>query len=247
LWSIVILIIGLFFGSFINVVAHRFKANFKSIFLGRSICPKCKKTLLWYDLIPIFSYIFLQGRCRFCKKTISWHYLAVELLTGLIFLAIFQYYGFDGRSLLLFLFTIPLMIILASDLKDNIIPDVFLGASFIIILFWRLTMPTFWQDVLIAVLAASIFFFFLALVSKGSWMGWGDVKLVAVLGLWLAYPKIIVGLFLAFLLGSIVGIGLLAVKKKKWKDTVPFGPFLIIGCFLAFFWADILIKWYLGI
>ena len=247
MWEIIAFLIGLVFGSFANVVAWRLPENWKAIFLARSHCPHCRKILAWYDLIPLLSYLVLQGQCRHCKKAISWHYFLVELLTGLSFALLCHFYGFSWSSLLLYFLVVCLMIVVAFDLKDNLIPDLFVGLGFIFALFWRLWGPTDWLYVCWGLGGSLVFFTLLAGLGRGKWMGWGDVKLVGLLALWLAYPKIIVGLFLAFFVGALVGVWLLITKEKKWQDEVPFGPFLILGALVAFFWGQYLIKWYLGI
>ncbi len=254
------LLFGFCCGSFLNCVIYRLEKK-KSFIRGRSFCPKCKHILAWYDLIPIFSFLVLQGKCRYCKKKISIQYPLVELATGLLFLLIFNgspmltTYGFQIFKLFYLLVIACLLeIIFIYDLKHYIIPDkivysaiaiVFLGHLFGISnlgfrIFENLKMP------FVAAITAGIFFFLIWLVSRGKWMGFGDVKLAFLMGLILGFPNILVALFLAFFLGAIIGLGLIFSGRKTLKSEIPFGPFLITGTFIGLFCGGQIINWYLS-
>ncbi|MDD4989768.1 MAG: prepilin peptidase [Candidatus Pacebacteria bacterium] len=269
----IVLLFGFCCGSFLNCVIYRLEKR-KSFVCGRSFCPKCKHTLAWYDLIPILSFIVQKARCRYCHKKISWQYPIVEISTGLILFFIFYFLFFNHflfsifyltEFLFLAIISCLLIVIFAYDLKHFIIPDkaiypaiifVFLGRLFGFLnfehwnlfgnsdlgfrIFKNLKMP------LVAGLSAGVFFFLIWLVSRGRWMGFGDVKLAFLLGLFLGWPNILVGLFFAFLTGSIAGLFLIVLKKKKMKSEVPFGPFLVIGTFIGLFWGEKIIHWYLS-
>ncbi len=242
---------GLFIGSFLNCVIYRLEKK-KSFIRGRSFCPKCKHTLAYYDLIPILSFIVLKAKCRYCHKKISFQYLLVELATGFLFLLAFIFsspdLGFMIYEWIIFSF---LVLIFVFDLKHYIIPDkVVYPAIVVAILFIILNLYIVNHKSIIGPLAAglsaSAFFLLIWLVSRGKWMGFGDVKLAFLMGLFLGWPNILVGLFLAFLMGSIVGLILIALKKKKMKSEVPFGPFLVLGTFVGLFWGEKIIHWYLS-
>jgi leader peptidase (prepilin peptidase) / N-methyltransferase len=257
------LLLGLIVGSFLNSVTYRLDKG-ESFVLGRSYCPNCRHQLYWLDLVPLFSFIFLLGQCRYCKKKISWQYPIVELATGILFVLIFQFFIFH-QGLISFNFqnffnvfylliaSCLFIIIFVYDLKHYLIPDGVVYSGIILAILFDIFYPLFFahNHGLILQYALSGFFaclFFLAifLISKGRWMGFGDVKLSLFMGFFLGYPKIIVALFLAFFTGAIIGVGLIILKKKKISSEIPFGPFLVAGTFLALFLGGTLIKWYLG-
>jgi prepilin signal peptidase PulO-like enzyme (type II secretory pathway) len=243
---------GLCIGSFLNCFIYRLEI--KKSLKGRSFCPHCKHELSWLDLFPVFSFLFLQGKCRYCNKKISWQYPAVELATAVIFLLIFCAQGAPASGWqffnLAFLFYIAsvLIIIFVYDLKHYIIPDKVLFPAIIISVFYNIffnynnILNYFW-----GVLVGAGFFLAIFLISKGNWMGFGDVKLAVLMGLLLGLPNVLAALFLAFFFGAIIGIILMVFGKKKMKSEIPFGPFLIIGTFLALLWGQEIINWYLFI
>jgi prepilin signal peptidase PulO-like enzyme (type II secretory pathway) len=245
-----VFVLGACIGSFLNCYIYRLE-NKKSL-KGRSFCPHCKHTLNWQDLFPVFSFLFLRGKCRYCKKKISWQYPVVELATGIIFLLIFNF-KFLSILNLAFLFYVAsaLIIIFVYDLKHYIIPDKVLFPAIIVTFLYRL-FESFWIPAsagmtVLAVIISAGFFFVIWLVSKGKWMGFGDVKLAVLMGLLLGLPNVLVALFLAFFFGAIIGVILMVLEKKNLKSEIPFGPFLIAGTFLALFWGPQIIQWYLKI
>ncbi len=258
LLTIFIFFLGLAVGSFLNVVIARIDTP-KSIWLARSSCPKCKHKLSAWDLIPLLSFVVLGGKCRYCKKKISWEYPLVELITGAAFLMLFWFFnGFlvanNPGSIEIYLnlffyfsYTAFLIIIFVYDLKHYLILDRVVLPAAIFALLGSLFTPMGIVSALLGSVVAGVFFLLLFLVSRGKWMGGGDVKLAFVIGLMLGWPNILVGLFLAFVLGAIFGIGLMLSKKKKWKDKLPFGTFLALGTFLAFIIGNYVIDWYMGL
>ena len=264
-YFIFIFLLGLCIGSFLNCVIYRMELQENmpkdspgrkavSFMRGKSFCPHCKHDLSWQDLIPVFSFLFLKGKCRYCKKNISIQYPLVELLTGLLFLLIFFAIGgpISGWNFLiyfLFLLIISsfLIIIFIYDLKHYIIPDKVLfpaiGIVFLEQLIFNFRFLNF--NPLWAGFGACAFFLFIFLISGGRWMGFGDVKLAFFMGLFLSYPNILAALFLAFFLGAIIGVGLIVFGSKNLKSEIPFGPFLIIGTFIALFYGQEIIQWYM--
>jgi prepilin signal peptidase PulO-like enzyme (type II secretory pathway) len=254
---IIIFVFGLATGSFLNSVIYRLDKN-ESFLKGRSYCPNCKHQLSWKDLIPIFSFLELQGKCRYCKKPISLHYPLVELATGILFVGVFHI-TFPNFlfSIFYFLLSSFLIIIFVYDLKHYIIPDAVILLAIVIALLYQIfNFPariataggqfSIFNPILSA-LGASLFFLAIFLISKGKWLGFGDVKLAFFMGLFLGFPNILVALFLAFFIGAIIGIGLIIFGRKTLKSEVPFGPFLVIGTFIAFFFGNQIINWYLDI
>ena len=258
-------IFGLAIGSFLNSVIYRLDTR-ESIIKTRSHCPYCKKTLSWFELIPLMSFILQKGKCLKCKKKISWQYPLVELATGILFALVinFQFSIFNKFSIFNFQFSISLLfwlfvvscliVIFVCDLKHYIIPDQVIYPAILVAGIWYLVFGIFIRDTkyeilttFLAALAAGAFFLAIVLVSKGKWMGVGDIKLALFMGLVLGWPKILVALFLAFLIGAFVSIILIILKKKTLKSEVPFGPFLAGGTIIAIFWGNVLINWYLGL
>ena len=263
---------GLIVGSFLNSIIYRLSTGaphqllFKSGGgLSRSFCPDCRHTLSWQDLIPLLSFLILKGKCRYCHQPISSQYPLVELATGTLFALVFNYLstlpGFVNLILLLVI-TCFLIIIFVYDLKHYIIPDKIIypaiATAFLYQLFrilelgnwnlfgiWNLEFGIL-RPILSAVLASG-FFLIIVFLSRGRWMGVGDIKLAFLMGLVLGFPNILVALYSAFLLGAIIGVGLIISGKKTLKSEVPFGPFLVTGTFIALFWGQTIIEWYLNL
>jgi len=244
---LIVFIFGTFIGSFLNCVIYRLENN-QSFLKGRSFCPNCKNKLGFFDLFPIFSFVFLKGKCRYCSKKISVQYPLVEILTGILFLLIFNFHTLIN-SIYLIIISCFLIIIFVYDLKHYLIPDKVIYPAIVVVFFYQLIfnfqMTSFWSF-LLSGLGASGFLFLIWFFSKGKCMGFGDVNLAFFMGLFLGWPNILVAMFSAFFIGAIIGVGLIISGKKKLKSQVPFGPFLIIGTFLALFWGQNLIDWYLN-
>lgn len=239
---------GLMAGSFLNCVIYRLEVG-ESFFGGRSYCPHCRHQLGFFDLVPILSFVLLRGRCRYCQKSISIQYPLVELATACLFVLFFLHFGFGLDLIFGFLILGFLVIIFVYDLKHYLIPDSVVYPAIAIAFLYRLFEIFNFElvsDYLLPAILAASFFLSIVLISKETWMGMGDVKLGFLMGLLLGWPNTFVALFLAVFLGAIIGMGLIALGKKKMKSEVPFGPFLIIGTFAALFWADELINWYLN-
>ncbi len=272
---VVIFIFGVCVGSFLNVVAYR-SVKGGSVFIDRSECTYCKHKLSTIDLVPLLSFIFLRGRCRYCQKGISWQYPLVELSTGLLFvLALFVVF-FQGQdssfglfpflNLAYVLFVISVLItVFVTDLKSGLIPDniVFpsIGIAFIfkLVLLFLVSKETlvtlsmaghsFSQIAFDAAsgFVAGAFFFLIVLFSKGKGMGGGDIKYALFLGFALGLANTAVALFLAFLTGAAVSLILIFGGKKRFGQTVAFGPFLSLGAVVALLWGQQMLDWYLRI
>jgi len=246
-----IFLFGLAVGSFLNSIIYRLQTGENFLFT-RSHCPYCKHILNWQDLIPLFSFLILKEKCRYCQQKISWQYPLVEIATAILFLV-----GFNPQNFLFsifyFLIASLLIIIFVYDLKHYIIPDKVIYPAIFIVGIWYLVSGIFFHfytkyyilNTLYSAFGAAIFFLVIVLISSGKWMGSGDVKLALFMGLFLGFPNILVALFSAFLLGAIIGLGLIIAGKKTLKSEVPFGPFLVSGTFIALFWCNQIINWYL--
>ena len=254
---------GLAIGSFLNCVIYRLALpNFSLKNLGglksRSFCPHCKQVLSWQDLIPVFSFLILKGRCRYCQEKISWQYPLVELSTAFLFLLAYNFLPVPRTSpwYYFYYWTVIsfLIIIFVYDLKHYLIPDKIIYPAILIVFafrIWDLFLISNFEfrifNPFISALAAATFFLFIVLISKGRWMGIGDIKLAFFMGLFLGFPNILIALFLSFLIGAIIGIGLILANKKTLKSEVPFGPFLVTGTFITLFFGEKIIQHYLNL
>jgi leader peptidase (prepilin peptidase)/N-methyltransferase len=248
----VIFVFGLSIGSFLNSIIYRLKTE-ESFLKGRSHCPHCKHDLGWQDLIPILSFIILKGKCRYCQKPIFLQYPLVELATGILFLLIVFHFSSNFLfSIFYLLISCFLIIIFVYDLKYYIIPDKVIYPTILVSGIWYFLSGIFLnfytqQEIINAIYSAfgaASFFLIIVLVSRGRWMGIGDIKLAFFMGLFLSFPGILIALFSAFLVGAVLGLWLVAFGKKTMKSEVPFGPFLITGTFIALFFSQSLINWY---
>jgi len=247
-----VFLFGLILGSFLNCLIYRLETT-ESFLKGRSFCPHCKHTLAWQDLIPILSFLFLRGKCRYCSQKISWQYPLVEFFTGVLFVLVFWQTIYDLRFMIYELVIVCfLIIIFVYDLKHYLIPDKVIYPAILISGIWYFVSSIFLNlytkyeilNTIYSAFGAALFFLLIVLISREKWMGIGDIKLAFLMGLILSWPKILVALFLAFFIGAVIGIGLIAAGKKTLKSEVPFGPFLITGTFIALFWGEKLFNWY---
>ena len=238
---LVIFLFGLIVGSFLNSIIYRLSTG-ESFLFKRSSCPHCKHQLGWQDLIPIFSFLILKGKCRYCSQKISLQYPLIELATGLLFVSFFIFHF----SFFIFIIACFLIIIFVYDLKYYLIPDKIIYPAIAIALLYNVLYSYFILNTIYAAFGAAAFFLTIVLISRGKWMGVGDIKLAFFMGLLLGWPNILVALFLAFFIGAIIGVGLIVTGKKTLKSEVPFGPFLVAGTFIAMFWGQNIINWYLN-
>ncbi|MCL5289975.1 MAG: prepilin peptidase [Eubacteriales bacterium] len=245
LWWGLVFFTGAAVGSFLNVCICRMPAG-GSIVYPPSHCPACRHILNFRNLIPVFSYVFLKGRCRYCGCKISSQYPLVELITGLLFVMSAAKYGVTLstlRAILLISVVIPAA---AIDLKYKIIPDKINLAGVV------LGIPLIFESKEVFFSSAIGFFagggllFLIAVASRGG-MGGGDIKLAAVIGLLLGWKQLLLALFLAFLVGSAAGLTMTIFKVVRLKEPVPFGPYLALGALAAAMEGDRIIKWYIGL
>lgn len=248
-----IFIFGLLIGSFLNVLIYRLP-RFLPI-TGRSICPKCKKKIIWYDNIPLLSFVFLGGKCRFCHSPIWISYPLVELGTGILFVMSYQWLvreirGYQGIFELFFVFFIlsVLVVIFVTDLRYQIIPDQIIFPAIVATFLFQILNYSNDQllmtNYLLSALSSSLFFLILYFLTKRRGMGLGDVKLVFLMGLLLGFPKIILAFYLAFLTGAILGVILILIGKKRFGEHIPFGPFLTMAMVISLFWGNEILKWF---
>lgn len=258
-----IFLFGLMIGSFLNCLIWRLHQS-ESLW-GRSYCPKCKKQIAWYDNIPLLSFILLKGKCRSCQQTISWQYPAVELITGLLFLLIairnlkFEIWGnadfinqisnFQFQiSLIRDWFIISVMIVIfIYDLRWYMILDIITLPACLVVFILNLFLGFDLWNMLFSGIIGGSFFLLQYLVSRGKWIGGGDIRLGLLMGLIFGWPQVLVALVLSYFMGSIVSIGLVLASKKKWGSQIPLGVFLSVGTVLTMLRGQEILNWYLGL
>lgn len=247
---ILIIILGLAWGSFLNVCIYRIPLK-KSLILSRSLCPNCKKKIAWYDNLPILSYLILKGKCRNCKHKISIQYPVVELLSALLLFLAYLKFDLSWQFFSSFVLISILIVVSFIDLNHRIIPDIITLPGIVLGLFFSYFNP---QASLLAsvigFLSGGLSFYLLAYVGEAVFkkesMGGGDIKLAALLGAFLGWKNLIVVILLASFLGALIGGLKLTLSKSKKDKTIPFGPFLAIASVVALFWGESLIKLYLS-
>jgi leader peptidase (prepilin peptidase)/N-methyltransferase len=250
--SIAVFLFGLVVGSFNNVAAFRIPEG-KSLWAPRSFCPQCGSTIVWHDNIPLLSYAILRGQCRNCHESIPARYPLVELVTGLLYLAVFAKCGFEWRAEFLpYIFMVTVLVIVSAiDIQKQIIPNKIIYPAIPAGLAAMGAVSAVRGDAniilhsLIGLAIGGIPLGLLALaIPKG--MGMGDAKLAAFTGVFLGYYQAI-ALFFAFLLGSIFGITLMVLGRKGRKSRIPFGPYLAAGAIIALFWGPQFWDFYRGL
>ena len=244
IFYIFVFLYGIAIGSFLNVCIYRIPKN-ESVVKVRSHCMKCDYQLKWYDLVPLFSYLFLRGRCRKCKAKISVQYPLVEAINGILYLVIILVNGWEWESLLLCLLASALLVLTVIDFRTFEIP---IGINLFILTLGLVSIALDYQNWLehvIGFFAVSIFLFILIVLTKGKAIGGGDMKLMATCGLILGWKMII----LAFLIGCIIGsiIHVFRMRFTKAEHILALGPYLAAGVFIASLWGEQLLHWYLSI
>ena len=236
-------LLGIAVGSFLNVCIWRLPRE-ESIIRPGSHCPACSTVLGVRDLVPVLSWIFLRGKCRFCAARISPRYPAVELLTGGLFLVTYLHYGPSLEMIAAMVFAAFLVAITFIDLDHQIILDGMLALLAVSGLVLQLMTGAvgFWSMWLGALVGGGLLLV-LAIISQGG-MGGGDVKFAAALGFWLGWPGILLGLFIGFVAGGAISLLLLATGLRGRKDFIPFGPFIALGAWIALLYGKNILAWY---
>ncbi|MCM1126664.1 MAG: prepilin peptidase [Lachnospiraceae bacterium] len=237
-----IFLFGAVIGSFLNVCIYRIPRG-EEVVKTPSHCPRCGKTLKWYELIPIVSFFIQGGRCRNCKERISFQYPVVESANGLFYLWIFCRMGYQPLGILYCLCTSVLMVLAVIDWRTLEIPpgcNYFIGGLGVIRL---LLEPSGWKGQAVGFLAVSGLFLLVYLITKGNGIGGGDIKLMAAAGFFIGWQKILLALAIGSIVGSVIHISLMKLKDKS--RVLAFGPYLALGIFCAMLYGDELISWYL--
>ncbi|MDD5131778.1 MAG: prepilin peptidase [bacterium] len=248
--AVIVFLFGLLFGSFANVCIYRLPRN-ESIVFPASHCPACNNLIPWYDNIPVLSFMLLRGKCRSCKQSISWRYPVVELITGILFSALYLKYYFTFYFWLYALVSLALVVITFVDLQEQIIPDelsyglmvagtvfsFFNNDLYLQIIFYFPPVLNRLVASYVGLLVGGGILYFIAWISRGG-MGGGDIKLAAGLGTFLGWENTLMMLGISFLFGGVVGVVLLLSGKKKRKDPIPFGPFIAAATIVVILFND---------
>lgn len=236
-------ITGACFGSFINVIAYRLPRN-ESMIKERSYCEYCHHQLCWYELIPVFSYIFLKGKCRYCQKGISIKHLIIECMSGLLFILCFHRFGFSLQTVIIFFICLDLLVIAIIDQQTM---DIYL-VTVIVFLFLSL-INRYYQgfqlkDMSIGALSVSLPMLLINVFIPKSF-GWGDIEIVFVSGILLGGFYNLLAISISILAAGIEAFYLLLIKKANRKEYIPFGPFLVLGIFISLFFGTKILMCYL--
>jgi leader peptidase (prepilin peptidase) / N-methyltransferase len=249
--TLISFITGLIIGSFLNVCIFRIPRSYSIVSPGSS-CPECKAPIQWWDNIPLVSYLVLAGRCRECRVKIPLKYPAVELLNGLLYAAIYLFFGQGWQLPPLFIFASALIVITFIDLEFQIIPDVItlpglvlgLAASpFVLADPFAVNSTLGFLNSVIGAVSGGGVFYLIVILSRGG-MGGGDVKMMAMVGAFTGWKGVFLTTLVGSLTGAIVGIALMVFSGAGGKTKVPFGPFLALGTLITLFFGEMIFNWY---
>lgn len=248
---ILVFILGAVIGSFLNVCSMRIPQDM-SIIHPPSHCDSCQTRLKWFDLIPILSYIFYRGKCRYCGVKLSIQYPLVEFLNGALFVLFLYKFGLTLDFIVFSLISSTLVVIAIIDFNTQLIPDILILVLVILAIVCRIGLVISGENFLpvikdgfFGLLIGGGIFFLIYFLSRGG-MGEGDILLIAALGLLIGIRKNLLLMFLSFITGAIISVFLLAFKIKSRKDAIPFGPFIVLSFYLTVFFGDLIINKYIS-
>lgn len=251
IFPIIILILGLLIGSFLNVCIYRIPKG-ESIAFPPSHCSSCGNNIKPYDLIPVISWIFLRGKCRNCGEKISIRYALVEITTAILFLLTYFQYG-ATIYLVRYLILIPFLMVIAMIDYDTmevyntttwpaiVVGGIFLGVNF----YLGEPVATYIYGGLLGAGTITFIILLTKLILGTEGMGWGDVEICGLCGLFLGFKLALMMMFFSFIIGGIIGVYLLRFRKKNGGSEMPFGPSIIMATFLMIIWGDKIFNWYL--
>ena len=252
-------LLGLVVGSFLNVCIDRLPIG-NSIVRLPSHCNSCNRQLSAADLVPLFSYLWLRGRCRYCRARIPPRLPIVELITGLLFALLTWHYGLNLQLAIALIYASIFLVIFFIDLEQQLILDIVVYPAMVLALIFSFFWNGFYHwpsaGILNALLGGAVGLAFMGLVylialwryrSMGGGMGLGDVTLAVLIGLVTGFPLVIVTLILGILGGGLVAVSLLLLRLRRGKDPIPFGPFLAAAAMVVLLWGHGILDWYTGL
>jgi len=246
----VLAVFGLMIGSFLNVCIYRLPRQ-RSIVRPRSQCPSCGYELRWYDNMPVVSYVMLGGRCRRCRAGIAIRYPLVELITMAVFLGHYAVFGLDPILIPRLLFACSLIVLFAIDLEHHLLPNAITLPGIVAGLAFSLFLPPGPMSSLIGIAVGGGVLWVLGEAyyryAGQEGMGGGDVKMLAMIGAFLGWKLVLVTLVLSSILGSIIGVAVIAVKRGGLKYALPYGTFLALAALVASLVGEQIVNWYLGL
>ena len=240
---ILIFVFGIVIGSFLNVCIYRIPKK-ETVVSERSHCMKCGYQLAWYDMIPVFSWLCLRGKCRKCKEPISPQYPIVEAVNGVLYVVVFLVNGLNIESMIYCMLSSALIVLSVIDWRTYEIP---LGINLFILVLGILHLLTDigrWPIYVVGFFCVSLFLWILFIVSKGRAIGGGDIKLMAVAGLLIGWQNIILAFFIGCIIGSV--IHLTRMKISNAERVLAMGPYLAVGIFISTLWGAEMVSWYLS-
>ncbi|MCK4641465.1 MAG: prepilin peptidase [Candidatus Marinimicrobia bacterium] len=249
--KLILFCIGAIFGSFLNVVIYRLPRH-ESLLFPASHCPQCGEKICWFDNIPILSFFILRRKCRRCKLPIPARYPIVEILSAVLFVIIYYVYGFSYEFLFYTTLSALLLTVTFTDLEKGKIPNCVILTGVILGLYMSLIFwPVNFINSLIAFLAGGGIMIFWAaagkLLFKKESIGAGDIKLVAMTGIFLGLQNTLLTLFLSFLIATVAGISMIIIKKAQMNSRLPFAPFLTIGALISLMYGNQICAWYFNL
>ena len=241
---LLVIIYGLIIGSFRNVLILRIPEK-EDFVVERSHCMNCGYQLAWYDMIPVFSYLFLKGKCRKCGQPISKQYPIIEALNAVLYFVVFYVNGITFQSSIYCFVTSALLVISVIDFRTFEIPlglTIFIGVMGIVCAAMDYKHISLY---IIGMCSVGLFLEILFILSNGNWIGGGDATLMMAAGLVVGWKKIIVAFFLACILGAVIHS--IRMKVSDEDHVLALGPYLAMGIYIVMIWGDKLINWYCDI
>jgi len=255
LFLLFVAVFGIAIGSFLNAVIWRLRVG-RNFVNARSVCTHCGHELAAKDLIPLFSWLWLKGKCRYCAKSIGWQYPVVEASVSAAFVIVawrfmpvfYLWTPFDLARLLMAWYAVAMLtIVFVYDLRYMLILTKVTAPAAAIFFVGNLLLGVPLFSLVFVVIVGYGFFWLQYVVSKGKWIGGGDLQLGLMMGALLGWQKTLIALWFAYVIGAVIAVGLLAIKKREWQSQLPFGTFLAVGAFIAMLWGDAIIRRYFAL
>jgi leader peptidase (prepilin peptidase)/N-methyltransferase len=247
--GVLVAILGLVVGSFLNVVIYRLPRGQSLVWPG-SACPKCGTPIRWYDNVPVLGWLMLRGRCRSCRAPISIQYPIVEVITFVAFLAAWWQTGEDLLLIPRLVFVSALIVLFAIDFEHQLLPNAITLPGIVAGVLFALFLPPGIRDSLIGMAVGGGVLWAIG----EAWsrlrgmeaMGFGDVKMLAMVGAFLGWKMVVVTFVMSSLIGGLAATALLVTRRTTWTSAIPYGTFLALAAFVAALWGEPLMNWYLS-